>query len=78
MDHTAERAFATVAVFSLRLCVNIDVLNKVTQQCTDMRIEYYKHLRISAGAGMVPIPIYTQFRLSTDKYKITPETQIGC
>jgi hypothetical protein len=49
MDHFAERAFATVAVFSLRLCVNIDVLNKVTQQCTDMRIEYYKHLRISAG-----------------------------
>jgi len=40
MDHMAESDFATVAVFSLRLCVNIDMPNKVTQQCTDMRIEY--------------------------------------
>jgi len=78
MDHIAESAFATVAVFSLRLCVDIDMLCKVTQQCIDMRIEYYEYLRISTGVGMIPIPIYTQLRLSTDKYKIIPETQIGC
>jgi hypothetical protein len=78
MDHIAESAFTTASVFSLRLCVNIDMLYRVTQQCTDMRIECYEHLRISTGVGMVPIPIYTQLQLSTDKYKIIPETQFGC
>jgi len=78
MDHIAESAFATAAVFSLRLCVNIDMLYRVNQQCNDMRIEYYEYLRISTGVGMVPILIYTQLRLSTDKYKIIPETQISC
>lgn len=78
MDHIAESVFVTVAVFSLRLWVNTDMLYKVTQQCTDMRIEYNEHLRILTGVVMIPIPIYTQLRLSTDKYKIIPETQIGC